>query len=308
MRALLLGSLALPLLLGACKRAPSPLAAHSSAATESARPAGFKPVPAVPLSAAAPVASDLARAQKPWLSLVVSPTDLRLEPMYTGTHAFSYAAWAKASSEPELALLEQDQPGARKTCLREIKVTPIAWQSPLLSIKEEIYQSCPDLEAHPGGETRLTTLALDLGPHAIGPPRPGLLTDFFEPAVLFRALRADPIVAKALTGRESPADLPSLISALVESSPAITDGHCYSFPDDLLARFVLHHREASSIAIHVGLPGAGPCRYALTELPLLLPIPPVLQRPLDVASRDPSSFFAPTAPQLVAEIHLGPAK
>lgn len=309
MRALLLGSLALALLGVACKR-PSP---PSKAGIFVPVPPGTRgnELPARVQKGEKAPSCPLVRHKWPAL-LNVTATEVSLTPMVGATRYFSYADWAAAAFERDSAAAAKDSPGTPPRCLRELKVTPLGWVQPLLSVREEIYQSCPGNEAHPGGETRFATLEIDLHPFDPAPPRPVLLTDLFDATTLLRALRADPVIAKALAGGKTPSDLPALVRALAETSPVVSDEQCYSFPEDLLSRFVLHHQEGDQLAVRIGLPGAGPCRYALTELGLLLPIPASLARNFDPNINQPTLFFAAGAPDpaetALIKLTSGPTK
>lgn len=220
-----------------------------------------------------PLGSANAPSRKFPVTLEVTNTNLTLEPMHESLRKFSYESWAQWSFRQEIAKWDDADGGT--ACKRDVKVTPVSWLFPLLGLREATYQSC-GTEAHPGGETRYTTLWIDLDQHSLGSPRPVVLTELYPEAVILDALRGDALVQKALKGREVPAELKALVTALAETPPILEKNECYSFPEDLLARFVFHHQEGDQVAVRLGLPGAGPCRYALTELGLLLPKPALL--------------------------------
>ena len=291
MRALRYGSVLVALLGGGCRQ-------HSSQSTPpaSASASQFKPLSAtVSAPAPHPVAPALRALYRSPVTLSVTETNLTLPFAYGSMRTFSYESWAEWSFRREMA--EAGAVGdSGPECVREIKVTPVAWIAPLLGLREAIYQTCPR-EAHPGGETRLTTLTIDLERHSQGPPRPVVLTELFDANVVYRALRADPFVVKAFGGGEIPTDLAALVKALAETPPVMDGKHCYSFPEDLLARFVLHHSEGTHVAVRLGLPGAGPCRYELTELGLLLPMPDALKPALEHMGEDTGSFFVADRPE-----------
>jgi hypothetical protein len=287
-RALLFGSACVVLSVAAngCR----PHATPGSNASASSPASNFKPLSSGSVPTPRPLGSEAVPGRKFPVSVVVSETNLVLEPVFTQPRKFSYESWAEWSFRRERAAAGDADAG----CMREIKVTPVAWLMPLLSLREELYQSCPRA-AHPGGETRLTTLAVDLNEHSLGSPRPVVLTELYDAAVVSEALRRDPLVEKALQGKDVPAELGALVRALAETPPVLDGKHCYSFPEDLLSRFAFHHREGSNVAVRLGLPGAGPCRYELTELGLLLPIPAILERTFERMQSAPElpgpSFF-----------------
>jgi hypothetical protein len=253
-----------------------------------------------------PLGSEVVRGQKLPFTLAVTDTNLTLEPVFGSPRKFSYESWAEWSLRQEVGKWDDVDAGA---CRRDIKVTPVSWLFPLLGLREATYQSC-GAEAHPGGETRYTTLWIDLNEHSLGSPRPIMLTELYDDTVIAKALRGDALVQKALKRHAVPEGLDALLIALAETPPVLEGGHCYSFPDDLLSRFVLHHQEGDQVAVRLGLPGAGPCRYKITDIGLLLPKPQLLADTLEGMRREPElphqSFFVADRPELgkTAVLHL----
>jgi len=279
---------------GGCRHPTAPAPSGSAASGKGE----FKGM-TVTASPPRPIGSEVVRGRKFPVVLNVSETNLTLEPVYGAPRKFSYESWAEWSFRKELVDAGAADAGA--SCVREIKVTPVSWLEPLLALRESIYQSCAR-EAHPGGETRLTTLWTDMNEHSLGSPRPVLLTELYDAAVIAEALRGDALVQRALKGRDVPEGLDALVRALAETPPVIEGKRCYSFPEDLMSRFVLHHEEGEKVAVRLGLPGAGPCRYELTELGLLLPRPTVLEPAFEAAKREPElkdrSFFVVDRPEM----------
>ena len=81
------------------------------------------------------------------------------------------------------------------------------------------------------------------------------------------------VVGEEPDGRASPR--PLMEFHLPNGEPANdrdTDG-CYDVPEDWARRFVPWNIGARSLAVRVGLPGLGPCRHALTEVPLEVALP-----------------------------------
>ena len=276
----------------ACRQETAPrggVAASSSAPSSAsgAEKGAFRPLAPV-ADPPRPLGSESVRGRKFPVTLEVSDTNLTLEPVFGSPRKFSYESWAEWSFRQEVA--KWDDVDAGTACRRDIKVTPVSWLLPLLALREATYQSCGS-EAHPGGETRYTTLWIDLNEHSLGSPRPVVLTELYEAAVIARALSGDALVQKALKGREVPAELGELVRALAETPPVVEERHCYAFPEDLLARFVIHHQEGEKVAVRLGLPGAGPCRYQVTELGLLLPKPKLLEETFAWMKREPDSSY-----------------
>jgi hypothetical protein len=87
---------------------------------------------------------------------------------------------------------------------------------------------------------------------------------------------------------DASAELSELVKQLSEVE---LDDPCASFPDNLLERFAYHHVEKRVVAVRLGLPGSGPCRDALTQLGLLLPIPAALAQALGAAAEQREGFL-----------------
>jgi hypothetical protein len=296
---------------GGCRRETAPdgnvASAASASAPASASGKGEFKALAPTADAPRPVGSESVRGRRFPVTLAVSDTNLTLEPVFGSPRKFSYESWAEWSFRQEVARWHDVDAGA--ACRRDIKVTPVSWLLPLLGLREATYQSCGS-EAHPGGETRYTTLWIDLNEHSLGSPRQILLTELYDEAVIAEALRGDALVQKALKGSNVPAGLDALLIALAETPPVLEGERCYEFPEDLLARFVLHHQEGEQVAVRLGLPGAGPCRYKVTDIGLLLPKPKVLEDTFERMKREPElpyrSFFVVDQPHLekTAVLHL----
>src|SRR2546423_8529618 len=153
--------------------------------------------------------------------------------------------------------------------------------------------------AHPGGETRF--VAVDLSKPAgvrrgsdetLLPGNVAKLTDYFPAGEIHKALMADPIMQKALAGKR-PRTLAELLKLIGEAFPTVAEDEksCYMLDTDLLTRFAFHHVEGNKVAVRLGLSGAGVCRYNLTQVGLLLPIPAALQQALAQAEAGSEGFL-----------------
>ncbi|MFT3924588.1 MAG: hypothetical protein QM778_18760 [Myxococcales bacterium] len=189
---------------------------------------------------------------------------------------FSVAREVRAELEAELAALKAGggSDWVQGTCNRGSSVVLLSVVGSLLSYREERSTTCP-WQAHDFEETFYRTRDLTNGTNAS-------LSSLFPAADVFSALRRDKLVMAALKdGSERPRRLSELVGAL---APVYTDTQCFSFPDDVLTRFAFHHLEQDKIAVRIGLPGAGLCRTNLTQLGLLLPVPPSLREALGKAA------------------------
>jgi hypothetical protein len=234
--------------------------------------------------------------------LRVTLRDLRVERPGAAAPLFSYAAWARAAFERDLAALGEGDAGVPLT-IREVDVTPVSWVGSLLALKERTFTTQPDHEAHPAGETRLLTLEVD--ENGREPARAKLLslTDLFDEPALLRQLRKEPRIKRALRRVEKPTSLGDLVRVLGETEPALGQ-ECYSFPDDLLRRFSFDHFVGEHLAVHIGLNGTGICREELTELEVFLTPPASLLGALHEARDGRAGFFAIDKPAGLTDVHL----
>ena len=211
-----------------------------------------------------------------------------------GASAFSLAHELRQSFERENTPHEAKNATAPNPCLQENRVAVLSVAGSIISLRETSMLSCK-LQAHPGGETRLYSidLAKSAAPKTSTAKAEALkLTDYFSAATVFRSLRQDALVQKALeTTGASPKTLDDLIAALSSSPAVLDDKHCYIFPEDLLSRFAFHHLQKDKVGVRLGLPGAGPCRDNLTSIGILLPAPRSLQKALSAASSRSQGFL-----------------
>jgi hypothetical protein len=113
------------------------------------------------------------------------------------------------------------------------------------------------------------------------------LTDLFADADVLRALLADAVVKRHVP-KPAPKTTAALVKALEGSDPECE----YSFGPDLLNRFAFHHVEGNQVAVRIGLShGCEVARGKLTQLGILLPIPPTLREPLERASTRAEGFL-----------------
>jgi hypothetical protein len=214
---------------------------------------------------------------------------------------FSYVRWARAAFERDLETLAQGEDAGVPLTVREADVTPLSWVGPLLAFRERLYTTMPGREAHPAGETRFVALHVD--EHAPGSARAVSLADYFEEKVLLRELRKEPRVERALRGGKTPVDLAELLGVLTAAEPTVGT-ECYSFPDDLLRRFCFDHVAGDRVAVRLALAGTAVCREQLTEIHLLLPMPPALARPLSDASSGQVGFLATRQKAPRRDVHV----
>jgi len=144
----------------------------------------------------------------------------------------------------------------------------MALVGPYLGYRQELDVSCPGW-AHPSGEVRFRTLDLRRADPAASVTRfEVLLQDLFAPEAVSQALRKDSVIARSDKGA-LPENLDDLVAELSANATA-SSGQCFRFPKDVLSRFTLIGDKSGRAQVRIGLPGAGPCRMALTQLGLEL--------------------------------------
>lgn len=204
-----------------------------------------------------------------------------------------FEAFREASKDPES--------GKTEHCLYDRTFTLLSVVGPIISLRDNNSTTC-DQAAHPGGETRYTAIdlskagnvgykELEMEVDLSNPGKIVKLTDIFGEAEILSALLADPLVREALSRSGS---RPQTLSKLIEEFAGganVTDKHCYSVSEDMLTRFAFHHIENGKVAVRLGLSGAGPCREFLTEIGILLPIPPSLRTALAQAEAGKEGFL-----------------
>jgi hypothetical protein len=213
---------------------------------------------------------------------------------------FSSKAITQKEFDEFKAVMTDPQAPSETHCTYERTFTLLSVVGSLVSVRDNYYASCA-LEAHPAGETRL--LAFDLArPGAVAykeemntdlanPGKVVKLTDFFPEADIVQALLADPFVRKNMLNPETkspPKDLKEFLDSLAINT---SEKVCLSIADDWLTRFAFHHVENGKVAVRLGFSGLGPCRENLTELGLLLPIPPTLKTSLALAADAKEGFL-----------------
>lgn len=231
-----------------------------------------------------------------------STTEIKATSMNTPTDVrFSAKAIAGKAFDEYKAIMTSIEEPSTPQCTYERTFTLLSVVGSIITLRDNYYSSCSG-EAHPAGETRL--LALDLAKTGgvsydeemhIDINHPGQvikLTDLFPEADIVQALLADPFVRKNMLDAQVKSPPKTLAEFL--NSLAITNSEevCLTIDDDWLTRFSFHHIESGRVAIRLGFSGSGPCRERLTEIGLLLPIPPSLKPALALAASNREGFLA----------------
>jgi hypothetical protein len=225
-------------------------------------------------------------------------TDAQMVLIYSARHEAleSYKVWAadmKAARDPDQPVKRSSEAVADPKCVWSKQVRILSLVGTLLSLEERDYTHC-DQEAHPGGETRFLTLDLAASSLGGGPPgadRPKQLADFFAEKDIIRALLKDALIQRALGSNKKTkyANLSELQQAL--TNPVLDEKYCYVAGPDILRGFAFHHVENGKVAVRIGLPGTGACRQNLTQIGLLLPVPPSMKAAFEKADSRAEGFL-----------------
>jgi hypothetical protein len=168
---------------------------------------------------------------------------------------------ARAFATADYTAVKQDAADLQPASVgvsHEFRVLSLA--GPLLGLRDEQDVNVVP-SAHPGGETALRTIDLRSSQLVA-------LTDLFQPNDIRSGLLADPFLKPAL---DDAPPTPEAIVAELGNNVNRIPGACASAPDDLLARFAIVGGDSTGFLVRIGLPGAGPCRYNLTQVGLHLP-------------------------------------
>ena len=176
----------------------------------------------------------------------------------------------------DLIAIPKSEPG----CEGDLSVQILSVVGSIVSYEEFEGTTCEGA-AHPSAITFYA--AVD----AAHPGRKLRLTDLFADADVLRALMADSVVQ-----RHAPKAAPRTAAELVTALSA-SQAECeYAFEKDLLNRFAFHHVEGDRVAVRIGLShGCEVARGKLTQLGILLPVPPKLKDALDRASSRTEGFL-----------------
>lgn len=207
--------------------------------------------------------------------LTWSAADLQIHPVKAKGPLFSAKANFLADSDPDMR------------CDREGSYQVLSVVGPYVSLHQAGSGYCEGT-AHPYAVQ--TYRALDVR----RADKPVKLTDLFPEKELLTAFLGDRVVKKALAGQR-----PSTLKGVVEALAGYSSDDCaYGFSDDLLERFAFHHLEGDRVAVRVGLShGCEANRGGLTQLGLLLKIPPALRSPLTQAAQRKHGFLTANAPK-----------
>jgi hypothetical protein len=173
-----------------------------------------------------------------------------------------------------------ERPKKEEGCEGEKTVRLLSVVGSIVSYEEFEGTSCEGA-AHPSS---ITLYAAVDAAHAGKTVR---LTDLFADADVLRALLADAVVK-----RHAPKTPPKTTEALVKALSSENTECEYAFGPDLLNRFAFHHVEGQKVAVRIGLShGCEAARGKLTQLGILLPIPPALAGSLERASMRSQGFL-----------------
>lgn len=217
--------------------------------------------------------------------------------LWSGTSAGFQLNWSdtdlrvKAGNQPAVSLfppLPEMDPDPQYRCEYDWGLTPLSWVGPYLSYREESNWGCMKA-AHPGSLTEFQVKDLR------APNKVLALNQLFPDSEILKALLADTVIREALAadpqaskGQQKFSSTAALLSAL-----AARYGKCeYELGKDMLKHFAFHHIQGQQVAVRIGLShGCEAARGNLTQLGILLKIPPALKDPLQQALKGKAGFL-----------------
>ncbi len=206
----------------------------------------------------------------------------------------------------------------------------LSFVGPILSIRVSDFETCTQnnqpAEAHPGGETRYFALDLRSPENLDGKiSAEGLsyepetrrakmfgLNKIFAEKPLIKTLAADKVIKEATQDDLDKSSIKGFLES-IDGKVLVGEEQCGTLDKALLNAFAFHHVEKGNAAVRLGVSGAGACRYNLTQLGLLLPIPAqykgwfdaaaskragIMMRELHAIARDKQTDFEFTTKQI----------
>jgi len=179
----------------------------------------------------------------------------------------------------------------------------------LISFQDEEYSDCGGL--HPSTYRRFTAVDVSRpGEILYGQREEAMdadlkrsskivkLTDYFNEQHIVNALSADRVIQQALTEAGVSGPPPSLaaLPELFAKNNYILSGTELELRPDFLTRFAFHHIEDGKVAVRINLPSLS-AAYRAQQIGLLLPIPPSLQQPFDMAVTGRGGFLLREMPR-----------
>jgi hypothetical protein len=142
--------------------------------------------------------------------------------------------------------------------------------------------------AHPSGS--ISFMAVDMK----RPGRKVKLTDLFPDREILKALLVDRVVQKVMQREKMapPRTAAALANLLKYKEFGGETDSMYSFPENLLEQFAIHHIENGQVAVRLNVPwGTEIYRYNSTQIGLLLPIPAAWRSALAQADSRQQGFL-----------------
>jgi hypothetical protein len=165
---------------------------------------------------------------------------------------------------------------------------------PIVSYRQDQDEYCVPA-AHPWGGATYHTLDARRPGHEVS------LLDYFQDRDVLKALLADKIVTRALTGAP-----PRSVRELEKRLELANTGCEYGFWGGMVTHFAFHHLEGNQVAVRIGLShGCEAARGTLTQLGILLPIPSALRAPLQAAAARKGGFLMKDRPAGEARLTWG---
>lgn len=226
------------------------------------------------------------------LNLCLSPVSLAASPWrgQVGNHRLEISPQGIVQTHPtqrNLLPLLKSMGDEEMACEAERQVKLKSWVGTLVSFEQADQWNCV-ATAHPGAYSQVLT-------YNLATQKPLQLTAIFADQQVLKALLADKLVKKHL-----PAKLPRFASsqALINHLAQTGTGECaYTFAEDSLSHFYIHHLKGNQAAVRIGLShGCEAARGSLTEIGIYLPVPQAWQKSMQQAAKGQAGFVASNNP------------
>lgn len=194
-----------------------------------------------------------------------------------------FSAKALAKKDFEADFLVDQSLGKDNPCKYQRHFTLLSVVGSIATLEDTQQISCQSLP-HPSVEKKFMAIDLAQSGQVVA------LTDFFAESDVLKALLAEAIIKKALSGSKTPSTLTALYNTL-EWADISVNGCKYALSEDFLTRFAFYHVSRNKVAVRLDLsPMSNACDSNI-QLGFYLPIPADLKNALYRAKRRRASFL-----------------
>jgi LysM repeat protein len=193
-----------------------------------------------------------------------------------------FSAKALAKKDFEADFFVDQSLGKENPCKYQRNFTLLSVVGSIATLEDTQQISCQSL-LHPSVDKKFMAIDFAQSGQVVA------LTDFFAESDILKALLADAIIKKALSGLKTPSTLTALYNTLEWAEISVNDCE-YALSEDFLTRFAFYHMSRNKVAVRLDLsPMGNACSN--TQLGFYLPIPADLKKALYRAKRKWAGFL-----------------